>query len=115
MSAPSQDIEVLLATLAATEAHLRHLIAETTPLRVAWRIEQRSTAAARAALHAVRVERRIDLPPGWAEHVEVDEEIDALLARLIHADPPVEATFAARAEIAPVPPLPADLDRKSVV
>ena len=99
MGAPSQDIEVLLATLASAEVQLRLLAAEALPPAAAYRVERRSTEGARAALHAFRVERTLELPAGWSEHVEVEEEIDALLARLIKPEPPLEVTVAVLAAL----------------
>lgn len=102
MVAPSLDIEVLTATLASAEAQVRALVAEALPASAAFRVEQRSTEAARAAWASVQVSRRLELPTGWAEHVDVSAEIEALLERLVVPEAPVEVTAA----VAPVPVVP---------
>jgi hypothetical protein len=105
----STDLEVLIGTLQVAEAQLRWLMAESLSPGVQYRIEARATLASHAALQAIRVERRVELKPGWAELVEVDESIDALLERLIRMEGASEIA-SARPSVHAVPPLPADLD-----
>lgn len=109
MRTSSTDLEVLIGTLQVAEAQLRWLMAESLSPGVQYRIEARATLASHAALQAIRVERRVELKPGWAELVEVDESIDALLERLIRMEGASEIA-STRPSLHVVPPLPADLD-----
>lgn len=104
MSMPSADVTAIQATLDAAEASLRSLAAQALSPAALLRAERRAALAAREQLDAVRAERRIDLDPGWAEFVDVDAEIDALLARLHIPEPPLPP--AAVSAVPDVPDLP---------
>src|SRR5690606_25695397 len=53
------------------------------------------------------IHKTIALPPGWAEVVEVDDALDALLARLIDREAPLDVGLAIAEELPAVPSLPA--------
>jgi tetratricopeptide (TPR) repeat protein len=91
----------LLALLDAAEACLRAAIVEALPPAAVLRIERNSTREARRLVAEAAVDRTVDLPLGWAEFVEIDAELDALLARL----PPVQVVerVIARPRPAPAP------------
>ncbi|MCB9682021.1 MAG: tetratricopeptide repeat protein [Alphaproteobacteria bacterium] len=93
MNSMSGAADDLLATLTAAEACLRALAASAFPPDVMMRIERDSTRAARQAVASLQGGRTLELPVGWSEYVEVDEALDALLARLVPATPASDATL----------------------
>lgn len=82
MNAATRTIDDLLATLTAAEASLRVAAAAYLSPGALMRVERTSTQRARQAVAGRSVDRTLELPTGWAEFVEVDAQIDALLARL---------------------------------
>jgi hypothetical protein len=106
----STDLEVLLGTLQVAETQLRWLMAEALPAGAQYRVDRDATRASAAALASIRVDRRIELEPGWSELVEVDDAIDALLERLVRVDAPLDVVASSRVPVRDVPPLPADID-----
>lgn len=111
----------LVATLVAAETSLRVAAATVLDPAAMMRMERASTRAARAAVAARAATATLELPPGWAEFVEVDEALDALLDRLASAPAPapaappvprhvpaaVDADDPAEAALAPEPEAPA--------
>lgn len=108
MTATSNEAEALTALLEMALVQLRVAVAGALPPGAAYRVELASTRRAAQRAAAFRIDRTHQLPPGWSEFVEVDDAIDALLARIATG----EATSrAAQPYAAPpaVPALPADL------
>jgi len=97
----SSDVEVLLATLEGAQGYVRSMVSSILTPGAALRSERESTLAARARVQERGVEQRLELPVGWAEFVEVDEEIDALLARLVTRAPALDAAVSAQATSVP--------------
>lgn len=105
----SVDLDLLLGTLQTAETQVRWLMAEALPPAAQYRVERQATLRAHAALRGITVERRVELPPGWSELVEVDDAIDALLERLVRHEANPDLVAPARAPLPEVPPLPAEL------
>jgi hypothetical protein len=101
----SGEVALLLATLEAAEASVRTLAASSLDPGALMRVERRSTMAARARMAELAAERTLQLPTGWAEFVEVDESIDALLARAVVRDVPLEVAVREHTHLPEVPEL----------
>ncbi|HMV70193.1 MAG TPA: hypothetical protein PKA64_25350, partial [Myxococcota bacterium] len=69
----SVDLDLLSGALQVAEAQVRWLMAEALPPASQYRVEREATLRAHATLRGVQVKRTIELPPGWAELVEVDD------------------------------------------
>ncbi len=109
----STEIAGILALLDAAEASIRALAAEALPPGALLRAERASTEAARAAVLTRTAPKTVDLPPGWAEVVEVDDALDALLARFIDREAPLHVDLARADALPHVPDLPAAVEAEA--
>jgi tetratricopeptide (TPR) repeat protein len=105
LTATSSEAEVLTALLDMALAQLRVAAAEALPVGAALRAEVESSRRARQVIDAFRVDRTLKLPPGWSEFVEVDDAIDALLARIAASESTTRAPSRKEA-VGEVPKLP---------
>ncbi len=101
----SGEAALLIATLEAAEASLRSLAAGTLDPGRMMRMERDATRSARELVANWLPERTLELPSGWAEFVELDVSIDALLARAVVRDAPLDVDLREHTRIPVVPDL----------
>ncbi|MGC6512933.1 MAG: tetratricopeptide repeat protein [Myxococcota bacterium] len=104
----SAEAATLIATLDAVEATVRRVAADSLSVQAMIRMDQHSTRRARQRVADLTRESEAQLPPGWAEFLEVDEGIDALLGHLLAPEASVDAVVEGAAIKAPEP-LPSEV------